>query len=320
MYFKLLVVACLAGIAGIVIIHLKLTELSDKHRLLEDTYEPKIMALKEGSHDSPSLLRFPTGVTNVILNIGANVDPILPRKQDGPCTMAVVFEPIVPDKIKAHPRLQVISAAVSASPGLGTMTLMNHNAVSSSLSLPGASSTWNNNSNRDGTLKFVPVLSLRNVLDSIPTDINIDFLKTDMQGHDFAAILPSGDAMAQRKIPRLMTEVYVDDVSTYQGVTNDLCRDWIPFMESIGYELVEFAGNVVTANEKFKKQCANQLMKFPERPPFKAGLNEINAYWRLPSIVSEADDSLSKYQYTYTNAFEFSSEEYASCAGETGSS
>jgi hypothetical protein len=263
-----------------------------------DFNDPKTVVQKE---ESTTLLRFPPGVRNVILNIGANKQPLLPRREDGPCTMAIAFEPMVPDIIKPHPRLQVIPAAITSSPGLGTMVYMNNVGASSSLSPPGSKSHWNNDPERDGALKFVPILSLRNVLDSIPSDVKIDFLKTDMQGHDFAAISASGDALAQRQVPRVWTEVWYDDVSSYQGVHNDLCRDWIPFMESIGYELVGldnalgtidltpymYEDGISTNVHMVKKICAHQLAQAPDRPPFQDGINEMDAYWRLKSIVSE---------------------------------
>jgi len=286
-----------------------------------DFTDPKTVVQKE---ESTTLLRFPPGIRNVILNIGANTDPILPRAQDGPCTMAVAVEPMVSHLIKPHPRLQVIPAAITSSPGLATMVYMNNVGASSSLSPPGSKSGWNSDPERDGAIKFVPVLSLRNLLDSIPSDVKIDFLKTDMQGHDFAAISASGDALAQRQIPRVWTEAWYDDVSSYQGVHNDLCRDWIPFMESIGYELVGLDNalgtidlshykredGVTTNVHMVKNRCAHQLAHAPDRPPFQPGLNELDALWRLKSVVSEENDSVDLYHY---RGVLFTPEEYASC-------
>jgi hypothetical protein len=103
----------------------------------------------------------------------------------------------------------------------------------------------------------------------------------------FFALKASGDAMAKRKIPRVMTEVWYDDISTCQGVQNDLCRAWLPFMTSIGYELVRvnldpFNTEDSTRNAQLvKNKCKEQLTLNPERPPFKAGLKEADAYWRL---------------------------------------
>lgn len=81
--------------------------------------------------------------------------------------------------------------------------------------------------------------------------------------------------MAKRKIPRVMTEVWYDDMSTYQSVKNDLCRDWLPFMNSIGYELVRvnldpFNTEDSTTNAQLvKKKCKEQLTLNPELPHLK---------------------------------------------------
>lgn len=288
-------------------------ELSDsKTRKVKDKVE-------DSSSGSAPILTFPPGIQGTIINIGSNVDPILPRKQDGPCVMAIAFEPIVPNLIKEHPRLQVIPAAISASPGLSTMTYMNEKGASSSLSEPASSQYWNNNSNRDGAQKFVPTLSFLNVLDSIPVNIKILFLMTDMQGHDFSALKASGDAMARRRIPRVVTEVWFDDISTYQGTYNDLCRDWLPFMTTIGYELVFLDVDPFNTADSshnahlVRKKCDDQLALNPARPPYKAGLKEANAYWMLNSYSFNEANFIDSYKYDSQQKFLFKPEEYASC-------
>lgn len=153
------------------------------------------------SSSAVPLLKFPPGIKGTIINIGSSVDPILPRQQDGPCVMTIAFEPIVPNLIEENPRLQVVPAAIAASPGLSTMIYMNRQGVSSSLSEPASSQYWNSNPERDGVLKFVPLPSFLHVLDSIPIDIRINFLKTDMQGHDFFALKASDVPWLRGKSP-----------------------------------------------------------------------------------------------------------------------
>jgi hypothetical protein len=141
-----------------------------------------------------------------------------------------------------------------------------------------------------------------------------------MQGHDFSALRASGDAMAKRKISRVMTEVWYDDISTYRGVQNDLCRDWLPFMTSIGYELVRvdvdpFNTEDSTRNAQLvKKRCKEKLTLNPDRPSFKAGLKETDVYWRLKSDKSTEHDSMDMYEYNSHHKFLFTPEEYASCS------
>ena len=136
-----------------------------------------------------------------------------------------------------------------------------------------------------------------------------------MQGYDFAALKASGDALARRHVLRLVTEVWRDDISTYQGTENDLCRDWLPFMTSIGYELAFFQAEcTITSAEDTIKNCQEQLVRNPHRPKDSFGLKEGDAYWRLASLVSSEGDSISLYKYPLvTKVATFSEEEYASC-------
>ena len=48
----------------------------------------------------------------------------------------------------------------------------------------------------------VPVLSLKDVIRSIPDSITISFLKMDLQGFDFAAIQSAGESL--ERVERVM--------------------------------------------------------------------------------------------------------------------
>ena len=106
-------------------------------------------------------------VSSLILNIGSNSDPIVPRPKDDPCVIAIAFEPMVPHTIKPHPALHVVAAAVTGEDntttggGLATMRFYNDNGISSSLSTPTESSYWNDKEKRrgDGSIRVVPTLS-----------------------------------------------------------------------------------------------------------------------------------------------------------------
>ena len=129
---------------------------------------PQVTACAEEAEPSVSLLEITTGIKSVIMNIGSNLDPIVPRTEDGPCVMSIAFEPIVHSQIPTHPRLFVVPAAIGATQGLATMTVLNANGLSSSLARPGKSNSWNNKKGRDGSVKIIPIISLAHVLKSIP--------------------------------------------------------------------------------------------------------------------------------------------------------
>lgn len=293
----------------------------DRSNLLESSTRTASPSTATTSSSTTMMLDLPPGTKTVILNIGSNLDPIVPRKTDGPCTSAIAFEPIVSCQIpKTHPRLQVVPAAIGATHGLATMTVMNESGQSSSLSKAATSSFWNNNPDRgDGQMKIVPVLPLRDVIQSIPSNVDIDFILTDMQGYDFMAIQSAGDFLAQRNVKRLKTEVYMDDTVTYVGVHNDFCRDWLPYMLSIGYELVHLSGSGYANKEQALESCSVTDGKKEEEKVQRlsvAGLKEADALWRLSSLFgSDQQDDLKLYSYpTIQHGQPFSDEEYASCA------
>ena len=130
-----------------------------------------------------SMYDLPPTVENVWLDIGSNLDPFMPPPNEAATTVTIAFEPIVADKIRPQPGLYVVPAAVSADSALSMMNLFNakQTFASSSLGSVATSASWTADSQR-APAKLVPVLSMRVVLDNIPSTLNIPFLKTDMQG------------------------------------------------------------------------------------------------------------------------------------------
>ena len=121
---------------------------------------------------------FPHGTKNVLLNVGSNLQPILPPPDD-PTTIAVAFEPIVGCMITPSPRLFVVHAAVAANNTLSSMRVLNHDGVSSSMSEPAYDSV-NTGLQKKAMLRtgprmggaggarmhLVPVLSMESVIQS----------------------------------------------------------------------------------------------------------------------------------------------------------
>ena len=61
---------------------------------------------------NPTLLDFSPSTKEVVVNVGSNLDPIMPSKEMGPCAHAIAIEPIVGCEIPPHPQLSIIPAAV----------------------------------------------------------------------------------------------------------------------------------------------------------------------------------------------------------------
>ena len=172
------------------------------------------------------LSQLPPSARSVLLNIGSFTTPLLPP-EDNETVVAVALEPVVASQITPAPRLFVVPAAVSDASGLAMMGVFNLKGESSSLSKPAQRRPWNVGSKLHEP-RLVPVLRMRDVLHSIPSDLLIWFLKTDMQGHDFKAVASAGQQLAAR-VPYIMSEVYLENMHSYSGTRNDYCTDWLPF-------------------------------------------------------------------------------------------
>ncbi|CAJ1956972.1 unnamed protein product [Cylindrotheca closterium] len=200
--------------------------------------------LQSGAHASDSFpgdssRLFNLGLSNrtkIILNIGSNLDPIVPRTETGvACAVTIAFEPIVHELIPSHPAVHVVPSAVADHDGLAVMHVYNTDGVSSSLSKPVMSAKWNRGKRAKGP-KIVPLLSVKTIMQTL-ADRQIHFIKTDMQGFDFTAIssVPPELWKDKYQVPHFTTEVYLENVKTYFGANNDLCTEWLPFMKNAGY-------------------------------------------------------------------------------------
>ena len=93
----------------------------------------------------------------------------------------------------------VVHIAVSATAGLTSMFIDNENGISFSLSKPTVQSDRNSRAKRDGHIVlYVPSVTLSQLLKAIPTHIAIPYIKTDMQGHDIAAVSSTQDYLSTR--------------------------------------------------------------------------------------------------------------------------
>jgi FkbM family methyltransferase len=266
-------------------------------------------------------LDLPSSVQEIVINVGSNLDPIMPAYTMGPCAHSIAIEPIVGCQITEHRQLSVIKAAVSDMPGVASMIKNNFEGVSSSLAKVAKEANWNNKKKRgDGKRVIVPIITLSSILNAIPSTVNVSFLKTDMQGFDFVAIKAAGQALRDR-VNHIMNEVWFDDTYTYYA-ENDLCRDWLPLMTELGYDLTKIdvqigmfdgSSGESTDVETIKAVCEKQLHEHPVRPTVEEnpGLVEGNAFWvRLDAIDVEfpSCETIDSFNQTY-----FSEVDYANC-------
>jgi hypothetical protein len=111
----------------------------------------------------------------------------------------IAVEPLlsVIRKIKPHPRLLVIPCAISGFTGFHPFYAYN-DGLSSSLSparedIPDLANWKSKELPEDmPRLNLVPVLTMKDLLAAIPLDLDIEMIKTDMQGHDLSAIKSAG--------------------------------------------------------------------------------------------------------------------------------
>ena len=135
------------------------------------------------SHAAGWGVDLPRNASQVLLNLGCNLAPVLPDDTNDDAVV-LCFEPIpsVVKRIPAHPRLLTIPAAVSSFDGVATMHTYAKNAQSSSLGARAKEMDWNDDPARgDGDQFVVPVLSLRSVYASL-AGVHVSYIKTDMQG------------------------------------------------------------------------------------------------------------------------------------------
>ena len=182
--------------------------------------------------------------SSMFIDIGANLDVIRPP-QSNQSVAVLAFEPVryidLKKSVKHETRLHVSPAAVSNEDGEAEMSVYHKYGVASSLGKPvdkqrlQHSRTTDISGQRVARIK-VPVLSMQTVLSAVPARIEVWFLKTDMQGYDFKAIKGGGNFL--QRVQYMKTECQINREQTYQGVDNDFCDHFWPFLTNQGFELI----------------------------------------------------------------------------------
>ena len=227
----------------------------------------------------------------LVLDLGSSSHPEKPRGGE----VVIAFEPVLPpEKIAPADRLFVVPAAVGSHNGLAKMSVYGHDGAASSLGTLAAGDALPPEATR-----VVPVMAMEDVLAAIPPSMELTYLKTSLQGWDFTALSSARNAL--QRAHYVKTEVSTQGISSYRFVKNDFCRDWIPHMEALGYELVRLrvGGSVqLSSVREALRHCKGELARFPKRGHSAKGAEheiEGEAYWRranttLPAPTPWADE------------------------------
>jgi FkbM family methyltransferase len=121
----------------------------------------------------------------------------------------------------------------------GTMDFfVNANDQTSSLS-PSRLGTKIDEMLKTEEVRKVPVLRLEDVLNAIPAELDIDYLKTDVQGVDLQVIQSAGEQL--RRVRRVRVEIinarYYEDVAGHKTATE---TEMVSYMTKMGFR---FAGD-----------------------------------------------------------------------------
>eukprot|EP00756_Hemistasia_phaeocysticola_P050093 Hpha_TRINITY_DN24757_c0_g1::TRINITY_DN24757_c0_g1_i1::g.110222::m.110222 len=219
-----------------------------------------------------SNLGLPSSAVNVIIDVGANVDPIMPSKNNTN-EWVLAIEPVhgTLNKMRGHSRQLRVSAALSSGHPRLRFINLEHTDFQSSASI----------SNLTEDKKYgifgvkqrgkqpVITIPLCAIIMAIPKSIEISYLKIDAQGHDLDVIRSAGRHIL--RIPLVMLEVNLDGFQSNVGAQNDFLMDVHPYMTRVGYRLGP-KGAKVLAGQNHTTRTASVL-----RPGIKD--DEITRAW-----------------------------------------
>lgn len=218
-------------------------------------------------------LDLPPDARYAFLNVGTNVDPILPPA-DNSSVVAIGFEPIVHANIPPTQRLFIVPAAVSDTSGISVMRVFPKNKGQSSSLLAASGGLSSHVDTTAFERRFVPVVSMSSVLSGFPANVELWFLKTDMQGHDAKALVSAGRHL--RRAHYIASETWMlnhypyGDEST--AAQNSYCDTLLPAMLKLGYVPVGVMSNSGISAEEIRELRDPKLHTDPSKGPYE-GLN-----------------------------------------------
>lgn len=163
-----------------------------------------------------------------ILNFGCHGNPPTPFDD----VFVVGVEPLIEiaANIPRIPDRYILAAAISDNSGIAEFY---HFLDSSSLLKPFQENQSWHSKGLQGQKILVPTLDSKFLMASL-TNYKCLLLKTDMQGMDFQAVKGMGHFV--QECHWVFSEVYCHNFSSYQNTHNDMEKDWLPLMSSLGFE------------------------------------------------------------------------------------
>jgi FkbM family methyltransferase len=177
----------------------------------------------------------PARVRRVWIDVGAHLLETTRQAVEAEHDLALVaIEPLEecwttwPDKV----RLIALPVAISTERGFMDFHVNVSNATSSLLK--SVEGNMVNDLTKTLQTRKVPVLRLEDVLERIPSDVDVEYVKTDVQGHDLQVLKSAGTQL--RRVGSVRSEII--NVAIYEGT-----GDWRPgteaefvaYMESQGF-------------------------------------------------------------------------------------
>lgn len=189
--------------------------------------------------DSRGTFRIPNGVRRVWIDVGAHFMETTREAVTDDAGLAVVaVEPLAHCWPQWPASDRVIGMPVAIHLDRGSMDFhVNAHDQTSSLA-PSATGTGIDPLMRTVEVRKVPVLRLEDVLASVPPDLEITYLKTDVQGVDLQVLQSGGDAL--RRVVRIRAEVI--NAPLYEGVggaDQRAERDIVEYLEQRGFTFVQ---------------------------------------------------------------------------------
>ncbi len=181
----------------------------------------------------------PPGVRRAWVDVGAHwLEQTRQELESNDDVAVIAIEPLEecwkdwPD----NPRLIALPVAISLERGFMDFNVNSDNATSSLL--PSVEGNSAEKYTRTVRVDKVPVLRLEDVLERIPPDVEVEFLKTDVQGHDLQVLQSAGDQL--RRVEKVQTEIINEKIYEGEGALRPGTEaEFVAHMESKGFRFVE---------------------------------------------------------------------------------
>jgi len=135
-----------------------------------------------------------------------------------------------------NPRLVALPVAISLERGFMDFQVNAENATSSLLKSVEGNSV--SELTRTVQIRKVPVLRLEDVLERIPPEVEVEFVKIDVQGHDLQVLKSAGEQI--RRVEKVQAEVINEKIYEGSGELRPGTEaEFVSYMQSKGFRFEE---------------------------------------------------------------------------------